>query len=73
MGKKNQEMRDPMVRHGKNLVHYIIVEHDDHRGQKPIDDDDDDDENFLFPQFLRIRNFFSGDGVLFVLLRRFLR
>ena len=34
-----------MLRYGKNHLHYIIVEHDDHRGQNPIDDDDD--ENFF--------------------------
>lgn len=51
-----------MSRYGKNLVHYIIVEHDDQRGQKPIDDDD---EKIFITTVPSPSKLFSGDGVSF--------
>lgn len=52
----------PMSRYGKNLVHYIIVEHDDQRGQKPIDDDDE--KNFYYHCSFTFETFFRATAFL---------
>lgn len=56
-----------MSRYGKNLVHYIIVEHDDQRGQKPIDDDDEKNFyyhcSFIFETFFRATAFLLAPAV----------
>lgn len=51
-----------MSRYGKNLVHYIIVEHDDQRGQKPIDDDDE--KNFYYHCSFTFETFFRATAFL---------